>query len=94
MSEGRSSFRDMEVFLAVPAVIALCATAVCLIFVASLFSGSNHQTQTRGGPQELGGMDEGDFHSGRYGYSPNTAYPETQYGSMFDERGDWSEADR
>jgi len=26
-------------------------------------------------------MDEGDFHSGPDGYSPNTAYPDTFYGS-------------
>jgi hypothetical protein len=38
-------------------------------------------------------MDEGDYHSGPYGYSPNTAYPETQYGSSFDEDADWSEGD-
>ena len=30
-------------------------------------------------------MDQGDYHSGPEGYSPNTAYPETQYGSMWDE---------
>lgn len=36
-------------------------------------------------------MDEGDFHSGPEGYSPNTAYPETQYGSNFDEDADWNE---
>jgi len=36
-------------------------------------------------------MDEGDYHSGPEGYSPNTAYPETQYGSMFDEEADWNE---
>ncbi len=28
-------------------------------------------------------MDQGDYHSGPLGYSPNTAYPETQYGRMF-----------
>ena len=38
-------------------------------------------------------MNEGDFHSGPYGYSPNTAYPETQYGSNFDEDADWNEGD-
>jgi hypothetical protein len=27
------------------------------------------------------GMTEGDFHSGPEGYSPNTAYPDTFYGS-------------
>jgi hypothetical protein len=36
-------------------------------------------------------MDEGDMHSGPYGYSPNTAYPDTQYGSGFDEEGEWNQ---
>ena len=36
-------------------------------------------------------MDQGDYHSGPEGYSPNTAYPETQYGSMFDEDAEWNE---
>ena len=36
-------------------------------------------------------MNDGDYHSGPYGYSPNTAYPETQYGSMFDEEAEWNE---
>lgn len=36
------------------------------------------------------GMNEGDFHSGPSGYSPNTAYPETQYGSGFDEEAEWN----
>lgn len=36
-------------------------------------------------------MNEGDLHSGPYGYSPNTAYPETQYGSNFDEEAEWNE---
>ena len=36
-------------------------------------------------------MDQGDYHSGPHGYSPNTAYPETQYGSNFDEEADWNE---
>jgi hypothetical protein len=36
-------------------------------------------------------MDEGDIHSGPHGYSPNTAYPETQYGSRFDEGAEWNE---
>ena len=38
-------------------------------------------------------MDEGDYHSGPYGYTPNTAYPDTQYGSNFDEDADWNEGD-
>ena len=46
---------------------------------------------TRLRPQDP--MDQGDYHSGPEGYSPNTAYPETQYGSMFDEDADWNEGD-
>jgi hypothetical protein len=36
-------------------------------------------------------MDQGDYHSGPHGYSPNTACPETQYGSGFDEDAEWNE---
>ena len=36
-------------------------------------------------------MNEGDFHSGPGGYSPNTAYQETQYGSGFDQEAEWNE---
>jgi hypothetical protein len=36
-------------------------------------------------------MDEGDYHSGPGGYSPNTAYPNTWYGSgMDDEEDEWN----
>jgi hypothetical protein len=38
-------------------------------------------------------MNQGDFHSGSAGYSPNTAYPDTQYGSGFDEVAEWNEGD-
>jgi hypothetical protein len=36
-------------------------------------------------------MNEGDMHSGPHGYSPNTEYTETQYGSRFDEEAEWNE---
>jgi hypothetical protein len=39
-------------------------------------------------------MDEGDIHSGPHGYSPNTPYTETQYGSMFDEEAEWNEEEQ
>ena len=39
-------------------------------------------------------MNEGDVHSGPNGYSPNTAYTETQYGSRFDEVAEWNEEDQ
>lgn len=38
-------------------------------------------------------MNEGDYHSGPAGYSPNTPYPETQYGSGFDEDAAWHEGE-
>ena len=38
-------------------------------------------------------MNEGDYHSGPEGYSPNTPYPETQYGSGFDEDAAWHEGE-
>ena len=50
------------------------------------------QPKTKTFPPEE--MDQGDYHSGPFGYSPNTAYPETQYGSMFDEEADWNEEHR
>lgn len=34
-------------------------------------------------------MNQGDYHSGPEGYSANLGYPDTQYGSMFNEDADW-----
>lgn len=39
---------------------------------------------------EMTAEEEGNVHSGPYGYSPNTAYPETQYGSLFDPDAEWA----
>ena len=39
-------------------------------------------------------MNEGDIHSGPHGYSTNTAYTETQYGSRFDEDAEWNEEEQ
>ena len=49
------------------------------------------EMQSKRGPAVDSHMDQGDYHSGPEGYSPNTAYPETQYGSMFDEDAEWNE---
>ena len=38
-------------------------------------------------------MNEGYFHSGPAGYSPNSPYSETQYGSGFDEEADWADGE-
>ena len=45
---------------------------------------------TRDQGDTIDGMNEGDIHSGPYGYSPGTAYPETQYGSGFDPDAEWN----
>jgi len=42
----------------------------------------------------IDGMNEGDIHSGPYGYSPGTAYPETQYGSGFNPDAEWNHEER
>ena len=39
-------------------------------------------------------MNEGDIHSGPHGYSPNTPYTETEYGSRFDEDAQWNEEEQ
>jgi hypothetical protein len=39
------------------------------------------------------GMSEGDFHSGPDGYSPNTSYPDTFYGSGGEREGGHDEGD-
>ena len=49
--------------------------------------------QNKPHPTDSTPMNEGGFHSGPAGYSPNTAYPETQYGSGFDEDAEWNEGD-
>ena len=69
------------------------ALAVVLFFVAVFSSppGAPAPPRTTSTSEQ---MDEGDLHSGPEGYSANTAYPETQYGSMFDEEADWNEEER
>ncbi len=60
-------------------------------FLKRLF-GTSAVTPTQPTPRPVDSkMDEGDIHSGPHGYSPNTEYTETQYGSMFDEEAEWNE---
>ena len=53
-------------------------------------SASAQQARPR---QDKTAMNQGDYHSGPEGYSANTAYPETQYGSGFDEDAAWHEGE-
>lgn len=63
-------------------------------FLWALVTGPRHPVSTQAVRQdaadEIDGMNEGDIHSGPYGYSPNTAYPQTQYGSDFNEDAEWA----
>lgn len=53
-----------------------------LSILTALFSGSSK-------PGLSAQMSEGDLHSGPHGYSPNTAYPDTEYGDP-----DWEAEER
>ena len=64
-----------------------------LLFGSSI-ARPDQQMAPRPAPQSrpvVSPMNEGDVHSGPHGYSPNTAYPETEYGSGFDEDAAWNE---
>ncbi len=64
-------------------------------FLRWLFSLESTQPTNTKNSSSSSAMNEGDFHSGPAGYSPNTPYVETQYGSGFDEEADWADrADR
>lgn len=39
-------------------------------------------------------INEGDFHSGPAGYTPNITYLETKHGSGFDEAADWADGEQ
>jgi hypothetical protein len=82
-------FQGMEILLSV-LIIGFVAAAAIFFFVAIFSSppGVPAPPRTTSAPAQ---MNEGDMHSGPYGYSPNTAYSETQYGSMFDEEAEWNE---
>lgn len=83
-------------------LIAVILIAIVAFLLKSFFNARSDGTLNRypttqnstGRESTLDGMNEGDYHSGPEGYSPNTAYPETQYGSMFDEEADWNEDER
>lgn len=71
---------------------------LCQLF-RLLFGSGNATTRSKARPPQPtppsriadDGMDEGDFHSGPAGYSPNTPYSQTQYGSGFDPSADWND---
>jgi hypothetical protein len=65
-------------------IVSLAALAIAVFVLAvvlgliSIFLGAGAGASRPATPAE---MNEGDFHSGPEGYTPNTAYPATYYGS-------------
>lgn len=61
-----------------------------VVFLFSIMTGATSSTTTPSSVSEDSSMNEGDLHSGPEGYSPNTAYPETFYGSGGQDEGDFN----
>ena len=62
-------------------LVALAIAAFVLVAVLGLISIFLGASAGASRPATRAEMNEGDFHSGPDGYTPNTAYPETHYGS-------------
>lgn len=78
--------------------VAVFVVALCIALLRSVGSvgrsGGTHGPGTRNSGDAIDGMNEGDLHGGPFGYSPGTAYPETQYGSGFNPEAEWNHDDR
>jgi hypothetical protein len=61
-----------------------------VVFLFSIMAGTTSSTVTPSRGSGNSSMSEGDFHSGPEGYSPNTAYPDTFYGSGGHDEGDFN----
>ena len=78
-------------------IVSFVALAIAVVVLASvlglisIFSGGRPSGSRPATPAET---NEGDFHSGPHGYSPNTAYPETFYGSAGQNERDEEGSDR
>ena len=85
----------MEIVAGIIVVVALGLGIWFLVFMVRLiFGGAMRAVRSPTNKRGMTADDEGNVHSGPHGYSPNTAYPETQYGSDFDPDADWNEGDR
>jgi hypothetical protein len=72
-------------------VLGFAAFALGLVvFLFSILTGATSSTATPLSGAGNSSMNEGDFHSGPEGYSPNTAYPDTFYGSGGHDEGDFN----
>lgn len=82
----------METLSTAILMIILVTIAIALgALVVAIFKSFTSLPIVPSSTPNLDRMDQGDYHSGPEGYSPNTAYPETQYGSGFDEDASWNE---
>jgi len=61
-----------------------------IVILFSMLIGATSSTMGPSNAPEDSSMNEGDFHSGPQGYSPNTAYPDTFYGSGGHDEGDFN----
>ena len=75
------------ILMAIIVVVALFALFFAFQFLRALTNPTPRNNLQQEPPHPE--MNEGDFHSGPAGYSPNTAYPDTFYGSGMDDEGDW-----
>ena len=81
----------MEILAGIIVVVALGLGIWFLVFMVRLiFGGAARAVQSPTNTPGMTAEDEGNVHSGPHGYSPNTAYPETQYGSGFDPDAEWN----
>jgi hypothetical protein len=81
------------VFIAISCVVCFAY----LLLKISVRSLSNQSPSTSPTPNNTGtanrdltDVEEADLHSGPHGYSPNTACPQRQHGSMVDSDAEWN----
>lgn len=65
-------------------LVLFIAVALLAVVIAGAIAGAVWKSVRAGWRAPLGDsrMDEGDYHSGPEGYSPNTAYQNSWYGTM------------
>lgn len=88
----------MEIFgvivVGVLAILLIAGASYILIWIVKESLGEAKEIATKSLSSEStstsSGMNEGDFHSGPEGYSPNTGYPDTFYGSGGHDEGDFN----
>lgn len=79
-----------SIFVGVLVLGFLALSIGLVIFLFSIITGATYSTTIHSSGSGNPSMNEGDFHSGPEGYSPNTAYPDTFYGSGGHDEGDFN----